>query len=909
MALPLLLAGPILRRVEPTLVCVWVALRQAATLKLSLWEGRVAAGTADPHVESAPEHQNLRRVGEQLFVGVVALKIDATSPKKLLPGRSYSYDLSITAGTQTHKLKTLGLLQTGALDGKRVEALGYDDLKLPSFALPPEELTDLRIVFGSCRRPANSHLDAMVYIDELMRSNPAYSVTDPLKRPHQLYLGGDQIYADDVSPLHLQMLIDLGRELIGKDADGTTRERLPLDHVRRATVAAPAGFDNYRPDLVRGAPGVQEADLLLPADAAHFPPGRRFLLTTVEAQMTTVDGNSHLFSLGEFAALYLSVWSNSVWPAFPAPVTLIEPVWKDRIPTHIDAPLNADETRGVGDELSPFQNYTPFKAESEEDGGTVEKRLEGHRQVLVDFERGLAKVRRVLANIPTYMIFDDHDLTDDWNLNPIWYDRVFGTSLGMATMRNGLASYALFQDWGNDPLRYLTGDPKKLLDQIEAMFPGSQTPGPVTTAADEIDKLLGLNLRGVRNLDGSVSETRPPMKWHFSVPGPKHLAIALDNRTRRSFVSVNGPPGNVALTALTDQIPVGPFTDGKEVLLVIAPLQVLGPPLLDELVAPAAYRVFDMVAFGIKGKAKSGLKAGSRGMVGTNPDAIEAWAFDAKVLEALLERLEPYRQVVLLSGDVHYTASDAMSYWKKGQADPARLIQFTSSGFKNVMPSYITTIDRSLPYAQNLVRAGIGAERLGWKTKPANPIHLPPGKTEKDIPRALRAKLRQEPTMVPTYGWPAGSLINPGQMPDWSWRVEPVYDIRADTARPEGAQPLAIDTAAVIQKLTEPQTPRAIEAFQEIASRHQRALEMLRNSRQILFRSNFGLVRFERRAGVLHAIHETYTSFKPGGVIGSDPPKPEPFMVHVAALATPGAKRPEAKLQALVTKASKRRGR
>jgi hypothetical protein len=50
--------------------------------------------------------------------------------------------------------------------------------------------------------------------------------------------------------------------------------------------------------------------------------------------------------------------------------------------------------------------------------------------------------------------------------------------------------------------------------------------------------------------------------------------------------------------------------------------------------------------------------------------------------------------------------------------------------------------------------------------------------------------------MVPTYGWPEGSLINPNQLPDWSWRVEPVYDIRADAARPEGAQPLAIDTAA-----------------------------------------------------------------------------------------------------------------
>ena len=59
-----------------------------------------------------------------------------------------------------------------------------------------------------------------------------------------------------------------------------------------------------------------------------------------------------------------------------------------------------------------------------------------------------------MANIPTYMIFDDHDFTDDWNLNPMWYDRVYHTSLGVTAARNALVSYALFQDWGNDPLKY-----------------------------------------------------------------------------------------------------------------------------------------------------------------------------------------------------------------------------------------------------------------------------------------------------------------------------------------------------------------------------------------------------------------------------------------------------------------------
>ena len=122
------------------------------------------------------------------------------------------------------------------------------------------------------------------------------------------------------------------------------------------------------------------------------------------------------------------------------------------------------------DALSYVAGYTPFKKETEEDDKTVPGRLEGHRKLLRHFEGGLAKVRRVLANIPTYMMFDDHDVTDDWNLNPLWLDRVLTTPLGVTIVRNAFITYALFQDWGNDPLKYESplDDKKRLLDRIAA---------------------------------------------------------------------------------------------------------------------------------------------------------------------------------------------------------------------------------------------------------------------------------------------------------------------------------------------------------------------------------------------------------------------------------------------------------
>jgi hypothetical protein len=334
------------------------------------------------------------------------------------------------------------------------------------------------------------------------------------------------------------------------------------------------------------------------------------------------------------------------------------------------------------------------------------------------------------------------------------------------------------------------------------------------------------------------------------------------------------------------------------VLLVIAPLQVLGPPVLDELVAPAAFRAFDVIDYATKFDPR--FEFGSRGMSGTNPDAIEAWAFDPVTLEALLKRLEPYRSAVLLSGDVHYSASTVMSYFTKDNPAPARFVQFTSSGFKNVMPSYITVIDRSIAIAHKIVRANIGAERMGWFKRPANPIVLPPNTSEARVPRALRSKLKREPTLLPTYGWPEGSTVNATQRPDWSWRVDPIFDLRPDSARPPAIRPLDLEDAAGVEAaLAEADGPNAIEAYQALAGRHQYSFETLRNSRQILFRSNFGIVRFERRNGVLHAIHEMYTAARKPEEAGTEPLKPELFVLHEAALAAPGAKRPEDRLQPL----------
>src|SRR5262249_53589428 len=210
------------------------------------------------------------------------------------------------------------------------------------------------------------------------------------------------------------------------------------------------------------------------------------------------------------------------------------------------------------------------------------------------------------------------------------------------------------------------------------------------------------------------------------------------NRTRRSYGSRNGPPGNVSIDAQVDQIPLPPLPAGREVLLVIAPLQVIGPPVLDEIVAPLSYRVFDTVEAAKRDSDPSPHSPTGPGeMLGRNPDAMEAWAFDTVTFEHLLERLEPYRRVVLLSGDVHYSSGTLMSYWRGNATQPARFAQFTSSGFKNVMPTFITFIDKTLGFTQQLIRANLGTERLGWDQPHDDMVLYPPGVREGHLTPAM----------------------------------------------------------------------------------------------------------------------------------------------------------------------------
>lgn len=811
MLLPLVLAGPIVRRVEPQLASVWVALSEPSNVQLELFEGRVHAGSAAPLFQgvSLPA----LHAGKNLYFAVATVDLQDT-PFHLLPGQTYSYNLRFDGNRDLNSLELLmnreEKEENGVLTQKGHAALGYDQGSLPSFIMPPAELTDLCLIHGSCRRPYVDTPDAMVWIDDFIESAIRSPATARVKRPHQLFLTGDQIYADDVAAPMLHM--------IGKRcAEGIV------------------GVEKMRAD-----------GNIYPIDLDSFPVRLRKNFTISEAQFTSADGENHLLSFAEFCLMYLFAWSNELWPdTLPALAEMLafpqDPpaVWK--LHTGLGAGMNEATLKELRNKLC---------AKMGED-------YHQKREVIKAFRTGLPKVRRALANVATYMIFDDHEITDDWNLNPVWVRRVTSSLSGSAIVRNGLLAYALCQGWGNDPRQFAaniigetTSNPtkqKELLAKIEVLFP-SATGEMNNAVAAEIEKLLWF-----------TGGDNPPklVTWNYSVPGPKHKVVSLDLRTRRGKDTTVAAPENLTVEALNDQLPAAdPLHPGPEVLIVLSSLTVLGPPVIDALLGPMLYKTFDLISY-LKHKDK-------RQLPGLNPDAIESWPNHEEAFERLLERLSTYGKVVLLSGDVHFATSVAMTQFRKG-APPMRIAQFTASAMKNLFDENIRKAAQYFNFLQRVIAQKIDVERVIWEKKDPSPLNL----TTAAAPRLLE-RLNKAPVRLPTHGWPSGTTQKPDVPPDRAWRVQIPRDGRAN--RGDGAK-----TPPLVPNNPSADITFDLPGYRLAAKKHAAELHNINHDRQMVFASNLGVITFQQTNNRLHAIQDLYALHK-------DDQQPQAYTRHEISL-------------------------
>lgn len=346
------------------------------------------------------------------------------------------------------------------------------------------------------------------------------------------------------------------------------------------------------------------------------------------ACFTTPHAANHLMTFGEYAAAYLMAFSDTTWPADIAELTK------------------------VGGPARPAA------------GAAARWSRQRCADDLAQARAALPAVRRVLANVPSYMMFDDHDVTDDWNLTGRWRERVYASAAGRRIVANALAAYWAFQGWGNDPGQFC----QEFTDTIRAHLAGDGE-----GAAAQFEQMLW-------RFD----------RWSFSCP-TKPVTVCLDTRTQRAYDSPEGGArliGSAGLDRIAHLVESSGH-DRNQPLLLVSPTPVCGLELHER----RQKFLFDKV--------------------GPYQIDFEGWHANLQGLVDLMEFLARRLRLttaVVLSGDVHYGMTVDVRF-TVGDAT-VRLAQLVSSGVKHSG----TFSRRLLDLLGRLNRRH--HERVGWAHPP-----------------------------------------------------------------------------------------------------------------------------------------------------------------------------------------------
>ena len=674
-ALPLILAGPILRRTEPGAVTVWLALKGPRRVTLRIY-ARNNGGSLLQAFEGT--HRTIR-LGDHLHVVAVTARATAND-ERLAWGERYFYDLffqpirsdeptgsldSPVPVTADH-LATPGILIVYPSHADALHRLVYPGHPLPGFVLPPEEVNQLRIVHGSCRKPHGIGLEMLSALDGMLET----SIQQGEVCPQQLFLTGDQIYADDVAAPLLFTLMDAGNVL----CEGNRQALLP-------------------------STGIPVRDLA---------PGTRADLIRNKALFTTSTPHNHLLSFSEYAAMHLFAWSDALWPD---DLPDAEQLWS-AFPQARPAP---------GDVAGEQARYSD----------------DVHR--LEEFRSRLPQVRRALANIATYTICDDHEITDDWYLDGAWCRNVLDSVVGRWIIRNGLLAYAFFQAWGNTPEQFAGEHGSELLAAVDS-WRGDES----DASSQIIERLLGMPapFGGSGELDRSAQA----LTWHYTCCGPRYQVIVMDTRTHRLYRTPDEFPGLLSPHAMYAQV-AAPSHQEAEVTILISATPVLGVDLVESIQFLSRLRIKQNYAFDR-----------------------EAWALEWSTFQRLLKTTSAMKRVLFLSGDVHYAFGSSLDYWDEQTQATARFVNYTSSSLHNEgAGSHIAVLAVGYPRLLHLLRREGTAtlDFFAWDIPPGNRsilnhiltlIHRRLYLFWWSIPRLLAARRTPYEIILPAHGWLKGAF-------------------------------------------------------------------------------------------------------------------------------------------------------
>lgn len=302
-----------------------------------------------------------------------------------------------------------------------------------------------------------------------------------------------------------------------------------------------------------------------------------------------------------------------------------------------------DTSQPPGEEVADFQEYTHLYLDS----------------------WGEPSIRWLLSTVPTAMIFDDHDVNDDWNTSADWVEKMHAKPWWNRRITSGLMSYWIYQHLGNLSPEELSEN--ELLKRVKE--------------ADDAGPLL-------RDFAYKADRSPEEVRWSFHRDFGKTRLVVVDSRAGRVLQEEHRLMVDDQEWDWVERHVTGDFDHlliGTSLPLILAP----GIHYFE------AWN--EAVCSGVWGAHAARVAETIRQTVDLEqwPAFYESFNRFTDLLKSVAagEHGEPPASIAVLSGDVHHTYLAELELHDPDARSP--VYQATCSPFRNPLPGPLRRIFRA----------------------------------------------------------------------------------------------------------------------------------------------------------------------------------------------------------------------
>ncbi|WP_067855743.1 alkaline phosphatase D family protein [Nocardia shimofusensis] len=300
------------------------------------------------------------------------------------------------------------------------------------------------------------------------------------------------------------------------------------------------------------------------------------------------------------------------------------------------------------------------------------------------------EIRWLMSTVPTSMIFDDHDVRDDWNTSDVWRAKMARKPWWRKRIRAGLASYWVYQHLGNPDPEEMARDPL-----YRAVL---EADGDVQTMLEDF----------AEDADGEI-DGRKPVRWSYRRDFGRTRLLMIDTRNGRILEGQRLMIGDAEFAWLEENA-----AGDLDHLLIGSSLPWLMPHLLSHL------QSLNERAAGQPGwRGKLGEKVRQAADLEHWPSFRASFERLAQLIRRVGTGPDAPATICVLSGDVHHSYAARADY--PGGTDSA-VLQLVCSPVHNAPPR-VFHLAFALSWAEPLAgalrkladRRGISPDPVRWE--------------------------------------------------------------------------------------------------------------------------------------------------------------------------------------------------